>query len=63
MPDPRERDPSLTAPITGRPLCGGCGKQMELDRIEPHARFINTMVRIFYCECGAVSSDVFTLKS
>jgi hypothetical protein len=36
---------------------------MELDRIEPHARFINTMVRIFYCECGAVSSDVFTLKS
>jgi hypothetical protein len=34
---------------------------MGLDRIEPHPRFINTMVRVFSCECGHTSSDVFTL--
>jgi hypothetical protein len=62
MPITHERDPSSAAPIPSRPLCRSCGKQMDLDRIEPHPRFINAMVRLFHCDCGAVSSDVFTLK-
>jgi hypothetical protein len=53
--------PPPPAPLRSRPLCASCGTQMDLERIEPHPRFINAQIRVFVCTCGKISSDVFTV--
>jgi hypothetical protein len=34
---------------------------MDLERIEPHPRFINAQIRVFVCTCGKITSDIFTV--
>lgn len=49
-------------PIWSKRLpCPVCRKEMGLDRIKPHPRFINAHIRLFKCECGGENSDIVTL--
>jgi hypothetical protein len=52
---------TVAGAVLSRPLCASCGTQMDLERIEPHPRFINAQIRVFVCACGKISSDVFTV--
>jgi hypothetical protein len=62
MPEPSIPNPTSPSNHGSRPLCPGCGKPFGLDRIEPHPRYFNAMVRIFSCDCGEATADIFTLE-
>jgi hypothetical protein len=45
-------DPSVHGTTPQAPKCSACGKQMRLERVEPHSRYTNLDRHIFACECG-----------
>jgi hypothetical protein len=57
---PAVSQPLPSALTAKRPKCTACGREMGLDHIEPHRRFINAQVRLFICECGKTTSDLVT---
>jgi hypothetical protein len=49
--------------MASTPACSSCGQQMRLASMETHERYSTLMNRTFVCDCGATTSDVFTLPT